>query len=130
MSTVWVVHERPMSKIDISPAHAFGDIVYILDGMNPQITDGNKAAEIEEEIASVLENEYIRGDYFMPIGDPVAVTIAMGIILQLTNDGKESNGDIQLLKWDRKNKSYHVVPVRLQPYTAREFTEKVETNGD
>lgn len=79
---------------DVTPAREFGELIHIMPmGMN--LSD---PAVIVERLTRGLE-DFSFDDYLLLLGDPVVIATASAII-------SARQGNIHLLKWDRRMKRY------------------------
>lgn len=116
--TVFVVQEpvirdrstgdiRP--RFDLTPASRYGDLEVLLPAGNVVLS----AAPMVKELRSKLMR-FSDEDYLVCVGDPSAIAVAASIAASF------NNGRYKLLKWDRREHGYIVVPVNLHPFEKEE----------
>jgi len=88
---------------NLLPARSFGSFKVMLpEGMQIGFSGGQVAAKLKLELS-----EYNDDDYLLLIGDPIIIGIAVAVA------GFWNNGKVKLLKWDRQEKVYYPVEIKL-----------------
>lgn len=95
------VGDNFLPSLDFSNALIFGEIKVILDRDDVIY----RYAEIAKKIRLSLD-DFKQDDYFLPIGDLIVVGMCLGYLLRRFNM-------IQVLKWDKKTRTYAVVNVKI-----------------
>lgn len=88
---------------NLLPAEKFGTL-RLLRKRNSQVHMDPEGTVEEMDAALSLAKP---GDYLLPIGDPAAIAIAAILMSDVTG------GDFNVLKWDRMECRYYVVPVKI-----------------
>lgn len=86
---------------DLSPAAKFGEIELLLDS---QVHIGIAVQPLKQKFRDKLQH-ITADDYFLPVGDPIAMCLAMHIALEY------SGGSLNALRWDNRQKEY--IKVRI-----------------
>jgi hypothetical protein len=73
--------------------------------LNPQLEEENAIRAVGKKMDAQLKEHYTPEDYFLLMGDPVAILLA---VEKLFDAGE---GYIRLLKWYRELQDYKVVEV-------------------
>jgi hypothetical protein len=106
--TVSHAAHRPRSRVfvtqasdaNVLPAQAFGELVFLLPRDHVVGLHGQAALDQAlTKLATASER-----DWFLPVGDPVAISLLAAAFA-------ERVGRLRLLKWDRQEKRYY--PVEL-----------------
>lgn len=83
--------------VNIAPAEQFGEVVTLL----PPGAQFYAASETTRLIKQRLhELDYQRGDYLLPLGNPIIMAVTSAIA------ARRSNGCLNVLVWDRQTSSY------------------------
>ena len=101
MSTVYVVQENP--KVDIVSANKFGELKALADKRE-------QVHLMPESIISNLKKQlkyFNDEDYLLLLGDPALIGAAMTVA------SNYNNGNVKVLKWDRMEKMYYPVKLKL-----------------
>jgi len=89
-------------KFDLRPALRYGEIIELL-------RPGNIRPDHDRIMETLLHQmrDFTSQDYLLALGDPVAMCAAACIALDVCG------GRLQMLKWDRHNKSYLPYTINL-----------------
>lgn len=98
--TVFVVQDSPGKNL--TPAMKYGKI----EVLSPA---GDRPFSIDIEVRRIYDKlrSYRKGDYILPIGDPVLIGIAVALACEKTQ------GHVKILKYDRQEKSYIPIAIDL-----------------
>jgi hypothetical protein len=102
MAIVYVTQEQ--RKFNISPAMEFGEIKTLLP---PGLEVYHSGGQVAERLKIALQH-YSDEDYLLLIGDPVTIGITVAVA------GWWNNGKVKLLRWDRQERKY--IPVFIKLY--------------
>ncbi|MFL9499183.1 hypothetical protein ACJMQP_03915 [Rhodopseudomonas palustris] len=111
MSKVFVVQQPAVfdsatrnfkPKFDLSPAAAFGPLRFIF---HPGNIYPDRIAQATRQAEAVLCS-ISADDYILPVGDPVAISIALLVA------GKRTGGRVNVLKYDRQSGGYSPFALR------------------
>lgn len=83
---------RPV--FDFSKAAAFGKLKEIIEEFDDLLFTDHTSAKVAATLA-----DFKPGDYLLAVGDPTAIALCAGILFR-------KHESINMLKWDRKTKSY------------------------
>jgi len=113
---VYVIQEIPGTKegrpkINIMGAQKFGKIKVLLKEDSQMIFS---PGPIIFELRRLLK-EYRPTDYLLLTGDPAIIGVACSVVSDITN------GNYNLLKWDRQEKTYY--PIKINLYEKGEIDE-------
>lgn len=89
-------------KLDLTPAAAFGVLVFLLPPGNIYL---QRLATAVDQLRAGLAS-FTQDDFLLTLGDPVAIAAATMIAAQRTA------GRLKLLKWDGHGKIY--IPIALE----------------
>lgn len=103
MGRVFVVQE--VKGKDISSASRFGDLVVLMRGKYDRQIIGDTTS-VTRSMQKDLE-DYKNTDYILPIGDPVGIGIAVALA------AANNNGQVSMLKWDKRDGQYNPVVFKL-----------------
>lgn len=110
MSTVYVVNEpyyrhpaggRPF---DFSAALKYGGLMKVLPPGRPPWVGEALVSRVRDAMAGFAED-----DYLLPIGDPVAVSVAAVAAADMTG------GRVKVLRWESETREYTVMDLDLSP---------------
>lgn len=110
MSTVYVPQEPSrfdpatetwVPTVNLRSASSYGEINIMLPPNISTLMPGPIVVALKEKMAKMQQD-----DYLVAIGDPTLIAIAAGIAFK-------KYGTINLLKWDRIQKSYSVSEIKL-----------------
>ena len=87
--------------MNLTPASAFGAIKFLIDPRNQSLSTEPTVEVIKQKLAN-----YNDSDFLVPVGDPVAIGIAM-VVAALVNKGA-----VKVLKWNRETSAY--IPVSFK----------------
>lgn len=93
MPKVYVVQEQ--YDKNVVPAQRYGQLEFLLPQGAVVISTGPSIFRLNQKL-----QHYTYEDYILPIGDPVAIGLAVAIAARVT-DGK-----VKLLRWDRQERIY------------------------
>ena len=96
---------------DISQANTFGKLVILLE---PGLQINGDSSDVTNKLFERLVS-FSDEDYLLLIGDPVAIGLSVAIAAEI------NNGQVNLLKWDRRTSRY--LPIMTQ-------IKKGEFNGN
>ncbi len=82
---------------DTESLQKFGRLVTLL---RADATKGGQYRKVADELEEKLQHFNSHQDYIVPSGDPVAVALAIGVLMDLTG------GTFCLLRWSSKRQSY------------------------
>ncbi len=105
-------------RMNLKAADSFGERTFLASW---------RALENIDALDSVIEDiedkmfDFCDDDYILPVGNPILIGIVSAIA------ASNNFGRMKILYWDRKDRSYQVVPVRLEDFTE---TEKGTENDD
>tara|TARA_R110000824_G_scaffold2970_8_gene13595 strand:- start:3489 stop:3827 length:339 start_codon:yes stop_codon:yes gene_type:complete len=99
MPTVYITQE--VERWDIFPARKFGDVKAILPSTAQVVLS---AAPTLRKIRRALK-DFTNEDYLLMSGDPIIMGLCMMVATDLTQ------GQLRLLKWDKREKDYYEVLV-------------------
>ena len=107
-STVYVIQDIPGTKagapkINIIGATQFGQLKVLLPE-NSQII--LSPTYVITTLRSMLK-DYTKKDYLLLTGDPAIIGVACSIVSDITN------GEFNLLKWDKQERRYYPVEIKL-----------------
>ncbi len=99
--TVFVVQDSPGKNL--TPALRHGRIEVLC----PR---GDRPFSIDADVIRIYDKlrTFVRGDFILPIGDPVLIGIAVALACEKTS------GFVSILKYDRQEQEYIPVPIDLQ----------------
>ena len=105
---VYVIQELPGTtkgepKFNIMGVKKNGDIVTLLPEFSQIILS---PGPLVFKLRKLLKN-YTPDDYLLLTGDPAIIGVACSIVADLTN------GQYNLLKWDRQEKTYYPIEINL-----------------
>ncbi len=92
-------------KMDLTPAKEYGELEILL----PSGLNFSDTTDCTKQLAERLGKFHPSKDYFLPLGDPVACTIATGIVARNLKDGVA----LTILKWDRRMNKYYAYPLNF-----------------
>lgn len=111
--TVFVVQEpvrfdadrgQWLPTVNLRNAESFGEVQVLIPG------DHVHAAMVTQPTIYRMRRAlqgFSKNDYLLPVGDPSLVAMAAGVA------SKENHGHYKLLRWNRTEKRYDVVEVRV-----------------
>jgi len=99
--TVYLIQDS--DDKNFTPAMRHGRISTLLPKKYQVYHDAIEAVEILKEKLS----EFSDADCLLLAGDPILIGMAFSIA------AKNNSGRVNILKWDRQERSYHSIPVRL-----------------
>ena len=104
MPKVYIVQEthingRPLNYTD---AQRFGDLELVLSKNYSVLNTAPTVAEIRKKLMGYTEE-----DFLIPTGDPINIAIASTIA------ARQTNGRINMLKYDRNSKMYMPVIINI-----------------
>ena len=113
---VYVVQEIPGTKegrpkINIMGAQKYGDIKVLLKEDSQIIFSPDP---VIFSLRNKLKN-FTKEDYLLLTGDPAIIGVACSVVSDITN------GNYNLLKWDRQEKMYY--PIKINLYEKGEIDE-------
>lgn len=94
---------RLVPKFNFNSARQYGEIRIVLDAPSNSIDDPNQVVETLHDNLC----DFTSDDYLLPIGNPVLIGWATTVATFY------SRGEITLLSWDRKNKTYQPITAEL-----------------
>lgn len=94
--------ERWVPTVNLDPARKFGELKIMLP---PEA--GRMAADELVEILEAAMQNITADDWLLATGDPVAMAIAMALA------GRNLNGLLRILRWDKRSRSYEAVEVTI-----------------
>jgi hypothetical protein len=100
MSTkVFVTQDVP--HLNLLPAKKFGELVVV----NPA---GNMTNDLERTVKRIKQklDSFNRGDFILPVGDPLIIGLTMAIALRY------AGGHIDVLRWDRQEFQYDTITIK------------------
>lgn len=100
---VFVVQDDGLKNL--LPALKYGSMEMLIVGRDHQLYN---TTPLVEELNRKLAT-FTSSDYLLLVGDPAAIAICAAIAAQKTG------GALQLLKWDRQERTYYALHVRLTP---------------
>ncbi len=86
---------------DFSGAAVYGDLVWVLSATDRPA----ELVKLTPKIKTALEH-FTENDFLVAVGDPSLIALCAGIVLR-------KNGQIKLLKWDRRFKTYSNMEIVL-----------------
>ncbi len=89
-------------KVDMEPALAYGELVYIFEPTARSHEDIDAIIETAWDVLSRMTPQ----DYLVLMGDPVLIGIAYSVAAHILHD---LGGNVQVLKWSKKFQAYEVV---------------------
>jgi len=94
-------------RIDTTDAKRFGEIVTVVDRPGePSVAPRSMLYDIKKGLA-----DYTHGDYILPTGSPIVIA-AVAMLA-----ARKSNGEINMLRWDRKNRRYEATTIDIRSMT-------------
>lgn len=101
-SEVYITQYDP--RKNTLPAQDFGELVVVIE--DPY---ANMMIESEHILCCIKEKmkSYSINDYILCIGDP-AIIVATAMVA-----GKNTGGEVNLLKWDRQERKYYPVKISV-----------------
>lgn len=90
---------------NLLPALKFGQIETLISGRDAQLYN---TGPLVQDLRAKLRG-FRAIDYLLLVGDPVAIAIAAAVAAEF------SGGKLQLLKWDRQERTYY--PLRVDVFT-------------
>lgn len=118
MSKVYVVQEPPQqrnaegfmeSRIDLSPAMAFGDIHYVLEWSDFHRQSIDKIVEL----LRVRMQSFEPDDYLVMMGNPTAMAVAILLAAKRADH-------LRLLYWNRVESVYELITLDVDSFIERE----------
>ena len=108
-SKVYVIQEVPGTKegqprINIMGASKYGEFKFLLPEYSQII---HSSSSIIRMLKDGLK-DYTPEDYLLLTGDPAIIGVACSILSDITN------GQYNLLKWDRQETTYYPVAIKLK----------------
>lgn len=99
--TVFVVQDSPGKNL--TPALRHGRIRVLCPV-------GDRPFTIDSDVIRIYDalRDYQRGDFILPIGDPVLIGISVALACEKTG------GYVNILKYDRQERDYIPVPINLK----------------
>jgi len=102
MPTVFVTQENP--RVNILPAAKWGDLESLTDPYDQlHINPSRLVSQIRRNLRGLTDD-----DWLLAMGDPAIIGVSFAIAAEL------NHGRVNLLKWDRMEKSYYPVKVSLR----------------
>ena len=106
--TIYVIQEIPGTKagtprINIMSASKYGKFKFLLPEFSQIIFS---PGPLIFKLRNLLKN-YTITDYLLLTGDPAIIGVACSIVSDITN------GNYQLLKWDKRDKVYYPIKINL-----------------
>lgn len=96
---------KQVPSLDLNPAADFGTLQIITSG--PQATGDEMDEALANVISAAEDYDYDAGDSVLMVGDSIInaafISAAMG----------EDCSPVRCLRWDRKNRTYHEVEVKI-----------------
>ena len=99
---VYVI-QQPAPNINILSASDFGYLVICLPNRDQAILS---TAPYVQKMQKNLQ-DFRKEDYLLAVGDPVIIGISTAAVCDITN------GQFNMLKWDRENQCYYNVKINL-----------------
>lgn len=87
--------------VDLRHAAAYGEVRVLLPANVSGMTMAPVVAALKEQLKDFAEE-----DFFVALGDPSIIAACAAIVLRRVNSMK-------MLKWDKRNKHYVVVEIKL-----------------
>ena len=100
MATVYVTQENP--RVNIVSANKWGDLEPLTNPFDQiHVNPGRIVSQIRRKLRDISDD-----DWLLAMGDPAIIGVAFAIFAE------RNHGRVNILKWDRMEKTYY--PVRLQ----------------
>lgn len=94
-----------LSKYDLTPAEAFGELVDVLP-VGPTSWDAGVMTSQAERVLADFDD---MSDHILAVGDPVAIAAVAIIAARFVEHG----GGVSILKWDKRDQRYQSFRVRV-----------------
>jgi len=105
--TAKVFMAQANNRIDTRDAERFGEIVTVVDRLGePSVAPRSMLYDVRKGLAN-----YEHGDYILPTGSPVVIAAVVMLA------SRKSDGVINMLRWDRKNKRYESSTLDIRTLT-------------
>tara|TARA_R110002012_G_scaffold312856_1_gene523952 strand:+ start:493 stop:846 length:354 start_codon:yes stop_codon:yes gene_type:complete len=102
MPTVFVTQENP--RVNILPAAKWGDLESLTDPYDQlHINPSRLVTQIRRNLRGLTDD-----DWLLCMGDPAIIGVSFALAAEI------NHGRVNLLKWDRMEKSYYPVKVSLR----------------
>ena len=104
MSTVFVIQD--FGTWNLTPALEYGKIKVLLPARRQIIfSSAPTVNRLREQLRQITED-----DYLLLSGDPAAIGVASAIVSDYLN------GKLNLLKWDKQERTYYPININLRNY--------------
>lgn len=101
---VYITQNTKNSRNNYSPAHNFGEPIFITHLEYKNVTNAHENTIIVKDINKVVEEFNPEQDYLIMTGDPIIIGLTIHYILK-------EHGYLTVLKWDKQDAMY--TPIKI-----------------